>query len=361
MQLNFSEMFSSFVKENKREWGHDRNESVGASEIFGCLRQVWFRKRGDADKYPIDEDFDEDSWGASERGNILEKYFVVPTLSKHLQDGVLIYAGDNQKTFFLDKNSATPDGLVINLEKDALALYGIPDIESDCICVEIKTIDPRVRLHNEKNIHHGQGQTQLGIIRETTKYKPMYCVILYIDASFLDKLKVFIVKYEENAWTQAKERANIVFEIDDPAEILAEGRIDGTCTYCPFQTSCAIVSTGRVPLVDKGNLTEDELDELDDLVQDYDDFKKLSKVYEVNFKQIQAKIKDKLVELNIRKIPGKKTKRPWSISWFKRAGVKSVNQALIKEALGVDNLDDYKREGDPFDVLKITTNHDDEE
>lgn len=353
-------MFSSFVEENKKTWAHDRKQTVGASEIFKCIREVWFGKRGAEFGYSIDEDVDGERWGATKRGDLLEEHFVAPTIKDHTQDGIFILSGKQQKTFFHNYNSATPDGLIIDLDKDALEEYGIKDIESDCICVEIKTIDPRVRLHSEKNIHHGQAQTQMGIIRELTKYRPMYCVVLYVDASFLDKIRIFPVRFEEEAWVQAQERAATVFEIDDPAELLAEGKIDGTCEYCDWQHSCALVQTGLVPENDKLKLDDGQIDDLDTLIKEYDRLRKLFKESERAFKQAGSDIKDKLVEFDVRKVPGKKYGMPWSVSWGKQKGRKSLDQSLVKNALGLDTLEDFQKEGDPFEVLRVTTPEDNE-
>jgi len=63
-------------------------------------------------------------------------------------------------------------------------------------------------------------------------------------------------------------------------------------------------------------------------------------------------IKDDLRRAGIRKI-GPKDKR-WTLSWYSQAGQKSLDRAQIMEALGVDDLESYCKEGDPFDVLRVS-------
>src|ERR1035437_1861543 len=80
--LDFVSIFSEYIAANQKEWAHDRAKSVGASEVFGCLRQMWFRKFGEKNGFAVDEDADED-WGAMQRGKILEAHFVVPPIRDH--------------------------------------------------------------------------------------------------------------------------------------------------------------------------------------------------------------------------------------------------------------------------------------
>lgn len=396
MRLNFANMFAEFVAANEKKWAHDRAKSVGASEIFGCLRKAWFLKRGPEfteqvqigtevkqigteefegeqvpmygdvavfetkPKYPTDDD--ESSWGASQRGNLLEAHFVVPTIRDHLPKGKLLWGGDDQKTLFHNFNSATPDGLIIGLDRDALADYGIEDIGSNEIVIEIKTIDPRVRLDEEKAIHGGQARTQLGIIREKTPYKPNYAVILYVDASFLDKIHVFVIEYDAPVWQEAQDRATTVFTTDDPAHIPPEGKLDNECEYCPFTRSCAKVTCGSIPEDNAAEAAKNEaiLLTFDELTDKYKLDKNAFDVADKEFKKTKQDIKEALVDADTRKVGGKKSKRPWSVSWSGQAGARRLDQSLLRNALGPD-LDPFKTTGDSFDVLRVTFSNDGED
>ena len=241
--LNFADIFSDFIEQNQKVWAHDRSESVGASEVFGCERLAWFKRFGEASGFAVDEDYEQD-WGATKRGDILEEHFVVPAIRDHLPGTAkLILAGGKQVTFFHGHNSATPDGIILNLERDALKLYGVEDIgPSGCVTFEIKSIDPRVSLHQEKDIHFGQVQTQMGIIRAETEYKPDYAIIIYVDASFLSRIKVFAIKFDERVWTESKRRATRIMTTTDPVQMSPEGKIDGGCKFCPWTTACTNAS-----------------------------------------------------------------------------------------------------------------------
>jgi CRISPR/Cas system-associated exonuclease Cas4 (RecB family) len=247
--IDFIEAYDEFVKANQKVWGHDRSKSVGASEAFGCLRKTWFSKNG-ASKDPDHKD----SWGALERGNIIENHFAEPAITWFLEtfynDARLIWGGANQQTLSAPDAplTATPDGLVINADDDALALYGIPSLGgTGCFNFEIKSIDPRVNLKEEKAIHRGQVQVQMGTTRETTEYRPNYAVIVYLDASFLDDIEIFVVPFDQKTYDIAKERARSVYEIKNVAEIFPEGKVDGGCEYCPFKIACAQASGKATP------------------------------------------------------------------------------------------------------------------
>ncbi len=348
--LNFEKMFQDYVDANQKKWDHDRSSSVGASETFGCLRQVWFKKKGADHGFTEDED-SEKSWGAMERGNIIEDHWVVPVLKATLPDKVTLeYAGgDNQMTFVYGQNSATPDGLYLNLARDALVEYGIPDIESDCILIEVKSIDPRSTLTEEKTIHHGQAQVQMGILNEMTEYKPKYTVILYIDASFFDQISVFVVKFDPNLWKAARRRAKLVYATDFPATIAAEGKLNDGCKFCTFTHACAKVNKEAVPVKeDFSALDKAERDELYALAQDERDADADEKAAAEEKAKIRAKIKEILSGTNSRRYKDDR----FSISWTWQAG-RTTTDVKAAEADGID-LSKYKTTGDGFEKMTVT-------
>lgn len=245
MSLDFSGMFAAQADGEKRVWAHDRSLTIGASEAFQCLRRNYFMKRGT----PPDADHTE-SYGATTRGSLLEAHYVVPVLRGQLpKDSVLLWAGDDQVTLLKDRISATPDGLATGLTRDALAIYGIHDILSDSVLIEIKSFDPRLKLEEPKPVHAGQVQQQLGLVHETTNHRPEYAVIIYVNASWLDDVRVFVVKRDPAIYEVCKKRADMVYDATDPKTLAPEGKIRGgsECDYCPFFRSCAKVQTGAVP------------------------------------------------------------------------------------------------------------------
>ena len=110
--MNIKGMVTAYSKaKNAHKWDHhDRSTTLGASEVFHCLRQSVYKKSG----IPQDPEH-VDNVGAMERGNLIEQHWIVPALLGNLPDTVkLLWAGDDQRTLVEDRISATPDGLLIN-------------------------------------------------------------------------------------------------------------------------------------------------------------------------------------------------------------------------------------------------------
>lgn len=351
-QLDFAAIFQSYIDANKKVWAHDRTQTVGASEAFACIRQVWFKKVGGQYGFEADVSDDEPDWGATERGNILEEHHVVPAVRDHLPGTAkLLLAGNQQKTLFQGKNSATPDGVIVGLTKDALKVYGIEDIGSDCIMFEIKSVDPRVRLDSEKDIHRGQTQVQMGLVRATTMFRPNFAVILYVDASFLSKMKVFVVPYDEDAWESAKVRANMVYTTTNPIELQAEGKIDNACTFCDFKRACAMVTTGNIP-DDNSKQVDDAIRErLQPFLDDYRSLQKAAKTSAHDFEVVKASLKAELLDIGTKKASAKGL---WNVSWYGQKGQRTLDRAAVAEAFGIEDWDPFLKEGDPFDVMRVT-------
>lgn len=350
MQLDFDALFEEHVKATEKNWSHDRSATVGASEIFGCLRSVWFKKKGKEHGYEADPDHEED-WGALRRGDVMENFWVVPAIERLGLKGVGVkYVGDDQVTLVDGLNSATPDGILYGLERDALKKYGVDDILSDSVMLEIKSIDPRVSLSEEKAVHRGQVQQQMGIVRKRTKFKPWYAIILYVDCSFFSQMKVFPVKFEPKVWKSAQERAETVFSTEDPAEISAEGKFDGSCRYCAFRTACAQVQFGSLPsggALALGN--EDALaDEAFELLRREREAREVMKAAEKEHEEAKSELRDFLKDNDARKLDGPGWKV--SLSWVK--GRRTLSKDLITDA-GLDP-EDFMRDGNGYEKMTVS-------
>src|SRR5262249_36503579 len=109
-----------------RPW--DRTASVGASEIGQCARRVWYSKYEDTIGAARDRDRS-GRWGARRCGDVIERHVWLPAL-QHTFGARLIWAGDEQRTLCSGTGhlSATPDGLLIDLPRNALAEFEIPDL-----------------------------------------------------------------------------------------------------------------------------------------------------------------------------------------------------------------------------------------
>ncbi len=342
--IDFEGMFKAFEKSTEKEWRYDRRASLGASEVFQCIRKSFFEKWG----YEADDDH-EDDWGAAKRGDLIENHFAVPAVSAILKNGeVLAMAGEDQDTFRVGRLSATPDGLVINAARTALAQLGIDDIESDCFVTEFKSHDPRANIKEEKAVHRGQVQVQMGLLHELTNHRPQYAVIFYFDASWLSKIKFYVVRYDPKVFAVAKKRAEQVFTDQNPADLVAEGKIDDTCGICKYHEECAIASKEAIPSTKRKIADAETLDELAELTRRHAAAKALVAEGTQESKEIAQQIKDLLRKHGTK---GASDDRfTVSLSWNK--GKKSTD-LLAMQADGID-VEAYQNEGVGFEVLRVT-------
>lgn len=365
--INFKKGFDKWVNSRQKVWKHDRSKSMGASEAFGCLRQVWYKKNNAA----TDPGYEE-SWGALQRGDMIENHFVEPGLKWIMEqltdDAELIWGGDKQRTLISPDAplSATPDGLVIYADDDALAEYGVAslggskkDVEhpSNCFNVEIKSIDPRVNLKEEKGIHRGQTIVQMGLTRQLSSWRPNYAVIIYVDASFFDDIEVFIVPYDHKVFEVAMQRARAVYEIEDVGDIMPEGKMDGTCTYCKYKVACARTSQKNMPKGGEANSKVTPpviLEEFDRLVAEERSKSAARKVIEVEYKSASERLKQWLNNTGVRVAKSSDGKTKVSMSWIK--GRKTLDVSAVREALaefGIQ-IEDFMKEGEGHSRLAIS-------
>ena len=348
--IDYDDIFNRFIEGTKRQFAHDRSKTVGASEVFDCHRKAYFKKTG-AEK---DKDL-ETSWGATARGDLIENFFVVPAMDYLPGDAYIVGAGADQKTFIDEewKISATPDGLVTGVSKDALSLYGVEDIGSDCFVQEIKSIDPRVSLQQAKEIHKGQAIIQMGLIREQTEFKPEYAIILYFNASFLDMIDKFVVKYDHKIFQNGKARAKKVFEASSAEDLKPEGKLSGACNYCEFTSICTRTNKIAMPLEGLANVDDRQaLDQFLDLAVKHEEAKKKRDEADDEVKEIGAGIKDALKRFNARKL--KETLpdgRTVTVNYTWSSGKSKIDLEEMR-ADGID-VDSYKVTGEGHEMLTV--------
>jgi cytochrome c553 len=348
--FDFKAMFQAFADKNEKVWDHDRSTTLGASEAFGCIRKAWFDKRGEDAGYEIDDGHTQ-SWGAMERGNIMEEHFVVPVLETFNPEGTKFHFGseEDQVTYVYGEVSATPDGLYTGCSRDALSLYGIADLESDCFMVEIKSIDPRSNLKEEKEIHHGQVQQQLGIIRRMTEHKPVYAVIIYVNASFYDDISIFVVKYDPDYWRAARHRAKTLNEAGDAKDLQAEGILMSACDFCKWTSACASVNKAAVPTKEvKEAFSEIQLNELAELARKEREADAAEKAAKALRDDVRADIKEYLARAGSKKAKDDR----FSVSWTWQNGRETIDQKAM-EADGID-IAKYKKRGNGFEKMTIS-------
>ena len=119
--------------------------------------------------------------------------------------------------------------------------------------LECKTADPRTKLDAAKPEHRYQVILQLGLLRESTEWKPNYAVISYTDSSYWHEGIEFAVAFDEKVFANAQDRARTIMTARSAAEIKPEGWIAGgrECAYCPFTRACGRSRTSVPPQSDE--------------------------------------------------------------------------------------------------------------
>lgn len=336
----------SYAANNVTTFAHDRSQTVGASEIGQCARKVWYVKNEIDPQQNVERDVEySDGWGARMRGTVFENKFWVPAMRERFGDN-LMFAGEEQTPLVSGFLSATPDGLLVGLSPGVQQAIGV---QSDCVMVECKTVDPRTNLVEAKDENVFQTQVQMGLMREKTHWKPTHSIISYTDASWWNDVKEFVVAFDPKTFELAKARAMTVMTALSADELKPEGWIAGgrECNYCPFTGPCGI---------ERRNLpfAEEPVDpqfaaEVRDLALRLQHFTEARKDCEASERELQDEIKNRLREKSVKKIPG-------VVSWSPvkgRQGYRMADLLAAAEAAGVDTTQ-FETEGTPGDRLTIS-------
>jgi hypothetical protein len=244
--LDLKAAFADWSESRKVGFDEDRSSTIGASEIGKCARKVAAEKAlaRQGEKPPR-----VGSNGAAVRGDVMEDEVLVPILKyaveKQLPAGAdLIWASQKDQRRFKSeawRMSATLDGLIVNAPKFTLAAYGVSDIGSNCVVVEGKSFDPRKNENNfPEPAHVDQAIQQMGLVRASGEYNPTWAIIVYVNASFYDDIRVYPVRFTTEAFENLKKRASSIMGVNDPMLVRPEGKIAGgkECETCWMVDKC---------------------------------------------------------------------------------------------------------------------------
>jgi hypothetical protein len=354
MLIDFKALFDAYIAENQKNWEHDRSTTAGASEVFNCMRQLVLEKRHEEFGATPDPDYEMD-WGATHRGDLIENFFFVPALRFALPAllGLTIeYSGDAQKTLKLNRASATPDGLITGIPPGPVTIrcgdivVDLPKVTTGCISIEFKSIDPRANLEEERAKHHGQVQMGMGILNETTEFKPQFSVILYANASFLSDLKPFVVEFDPGVYAAGKMRAEKVWTFEKITDAPPEGRMHKGCDYCRWRNACgaAILSQWAET---KPTSTPEQLAACTPHIMAYMDAKKAAEAAELVFEQAKQALKDAMYAQKTRTLKADN----FTVSWQTVRPTMKPSITAMREA-GVD-LSPYMRETAGYDKVVV--------
>lgn len=341
-----------YAQSSNRTFSSDRSQTVGASDVGQCARKTfWVKNEGDPVHGAARDEGYVDTWGARVRGSVYENAFWEPALRAKYGDA-LRFAGADQKTFVSGFLSATPDGVLTRLPKDALAHLKVPDLGGDELAVECKTIDPRTKLDGPKPEHIFQTQVQMGLVRELTHLRPNFALLTYTDTSFWNEVAEFPVKFDPAVYEVAKARAAQIMTATSAADLKPEGWIAGgrECDYCPFTSACGRQRT-QVP-EDGGAADPQFAAEVADLARIVKDAEAEADDATARMRTAQEALKARLREKRLRKITAFGT----SVNWSSVKGRQSWDNKKIREALEATGADmtPFSTIGEPTDRLTIS-------
>jgi hypothetical protein len=341
----------SYVRGNPKIFEYDRTMTVGASEIGQCERKVWFEK---AEQTSLGATFARnpdhvDSWGARERGNLVENHLLVPAIIARFGKAALLL-GKKQQTFADGCISATPDCLIV---PDGYEALRNEFMGTAAFLIEFKSIDPRVKLEEPKPEHVYQVQVQMGIMHAKSKWRPAFAILAYVNASFMDEITEFKIDYDPDIYMHAQTRAMRIMTAGSHHELQPEGWIAGgkECEYCPFTDACGRARK-EVPSEVKSVADVQFIAEISDMAREYKILENMIGGYEEERRRIQNDIKERLREKGQSKIVGDGI----SVSWSAVKGRETFDMAQIREVLANygSDIDNFRREGTPGDRLTVT-------
>jgi hypothetical protein len=331
----------------------DRSQTVGASEVGQCSRKIFWTKMEGDETYGAARDPEHvNGWGAVTRGTVYETHFWEPALRAKYRDK-LLYAGADQTTLASGCLSATPDGPLVGLPRDALAALGAPDLgKRGELVVEAKTIDPRARLDDPKPEHVFQAQVQLGLLRELTDHRPRFALISYTNASFWDDITEFVISFDPKVFTHAKQRAAAIMLARSADELKPEGYIAGgaECQRCPFTRACGRARTA-VPYETDAEAEPELVAELGELARLTKRAEKRAATATAKMRGLQNKIRERLRAKGLRRVTGDGVTIVWSpVKGRPSFDIPAIRAAAAKA--GVD-LNQFETTGDASDRLEI--------
>jgi len=315
---------------------HDRTSTVGASEIFNCVKQVSYNKH----KVEEDPDFKQ-GWGFLERGNTMEEWTVslvrdalkVSGLDGHR--GHLTGAGEFQATLQWQYLSATPDGYIFYYDADNNKVE---------VIFEIKSIDPRYQGSLPKPAHEMQTQVQMGLANHQLDKSIDEAWIIYVNASDYSKMSLHKVKRDRDVFTHALNRARDVFE-KDPEDLPTEGKLSDDCKWCPYTKRCGQHISDSMPT--KTGLSEDQKKTITPLIKNKLEIDKEIKTKKREQGELIEEIKTYMRREGIKS----GSSDDYLITYHEVSGRRTLDKELLSER-GIDISDCYST-GKPTDQLKI--------
>jgi hypothetical protein len=342
------------LQDNQRVFAGGRIDTIGSSEIFACLRKAWYARNN-----PEAVDQSTRNLGILERGNVIENAFFVPAMRGIFGAYNCHYMGDTQRTFRLGRLSATPDGLITGQPDDLFADDGLPSLgyansalKHASFVIENKSFDMRSVISEEREYHRCQAIVQMGMIRRQTVHHPEYAVITYINASDYLDVRPFFVKYDDDVFVAAQERAETAYRAKEAYDLPAEGVAQGDCEYCDFVRLCRGTDADHFP-TSKTRPDDNVLGALRSLASEYLEHRGVEQAAEKRKKRKAEDIKRLLSEAGTRGV----SEPDLRISYTLMDGKESLDRASLDAYIIAQGrtMDDFITVGAPYTRLTIST------
>lgn len=208
-----------FHEDNTSSFTKDRSLSVGASEVFKCLRQTGITKAKLKEYKKLGVSMPiVDGHGYMLRGTVMEGTFIVPVISEAFKDdeSVANLYGEQETIISPDCEwlTATPDGL------------------ADDYQFEFKTADPRKPIKKSPDKSHVlQTHVQMGIFGRKKTY------LFYFNASDWSDVTAYEIEFRPEVYEKAKQRATQIMTTPWK-DLFKEGSITGDCKFCNYKHEC---------------------------------------------------------------------------------------------------------------------------
>src|SRR5215472_12255020 len=153
------------------------------------------------------------------------------------------------------------------------------------------------------------GQT----LRELTPHRPTWAIISYINASFLDDVKEFPVRFDPKVYATAKARAAKIMTSSAAADLKPEGWIAGgkECERCPFTKTCGI-QRRAVPRASDASVDPQFIAEMRELAIACKAHQSNADDANGKARETQREIRERLRAKGLRKITGEDFGITWS-------------------------------------------------
>tara|TARA_R110000824_G_scaffold78999_1_gene199148 strand:- start:518 stop:1102 length:585 start_codon:yes stop_codon:yes gene_type:complete len=190
----------------------------------------------------------------------------------------------------------------------------------------------------------------LTYIKSDTKYAPKVALLVYINASFLNQMKVFKVEVDTGIAQHLETRANSVWDFSPTNLPMPEGKMEGgkECMYCAWKKQCQGMEVDLIPDTINSNYVEGVEHRIRDLAIQRKELHAATKSDTVELKKLDQDIMEALREADTRKVSG-----DWgTVTAFSAKGPSRYSLPLFEDK-GLDPKD-FQISGDYSSRLKIT-------